>query len=311
MDLLFCRQTDHGRRWTKQIVNTGSLDLFSTSQTKTGAFPVSVCDASSAICLYYAPYFAYKKEGKFYGVSQGCCNHWDCPRCGLLRAKQEYGRIVEGCLLLSKTRPLYFITVTCLGREISVHEATEKYLEWTNRFLTACRTKAKREGQEWYYVQVTEKQKRGHPHSHFLTTFSPNDLREGEKDNWRRKGGILVNERIPCLRSDWLQSIIISAGLGSQYDVSRVKTAAAASRYVAKYLFKPTIFTAVWPKGWKRVRYSQSFPQLPERETNAFVLLARSDWQKLASLATAIVTDSPQTKEQVLWELRGHDVLVG
>ena len=193
---------------------------------------------------------------------------------------------------------------------MALDEAERNYLLWTNRFLTACRTKAKREGRDWYYVQVTEKQKRGHPHSHILTTFCPHDLREGEKDNWRHQGGILVNERVSCLRSDWLQSVCISAGLGSEYDVSRVKTAAAASRYVAKYMFKKTAFSADWPKGWKRVRYSQSFPQLPERETNAFVLLAQADWRKLASLAIVVTTDSENTKAEVLYHLRGHDILV-
>lgn len=292
-------------------MKTASLDLFSTSQTKTGAFPAFAETCASAICLYHAPYFAYQKQGKFYGVSQGCCNHWDCPRCGVLRAKQEYGRIVEGALQLSKRHQIYFITLTCMGKEISVQQANTHYLEWTNRFLTACRVKAKREGQDWYYVQVTEKQKRGHPHSHILTTFECGDLVQGFVEKWKQVGGRLVIENKPALRSAWLSRQVILSGLGSQYDVSRVKTAAAASRYVAKYLFKNTMFSAHWPKGWKRVRYSQSFPQLPERETNAFVLLARADWQKLALLATAIVTDSELTKNQVLWELRGHDVLVG
>jgi len=287
-----------------------SLDLFSTSQTS-GAFPRSGDGASSDLhCVYNAPFFAYQREGKAYGVCQGCCNHWDCPRCGLARAKHEYGRIVAGCVSLSKSHNLYFITITCRGKEMSLSEANAHYLEWTNRFLTACRIKAKRERIAWYYVQVTEKQKRGHPHSHFLTTFCPNDLREGEKDNWVRRGAVLVNERIPCLRSDWLQSQCIRAGLGGVYDVSRVKSAPAASRYVAKYMFKDSIFGSHWPKGWKRVRYSQSFPQLPDRKTNAFVLLSRDDWQKLASLAAIITTDNSQTKAQVLYELRGHDILV-
>ena len=280
-----------------------SLDLFSTSQT-------SEC-SSSVTCAYSAPYFAYQKEGKIYGLLQGCCNHWDCPRCGVYRAKSEYGRIVHGCEKLSETRALYFITVTCRGAELSLQDAEQNYLRWTNRFFTACRTKAKREGQDWCYVQVTEKQKRGHPHSHILTTFCPNDICEGVKANWVRCNGVLACEWIPCLRSSWLQEQSIRSGLGSEYDVSRVKTAAAASRYVAKYMFKDSMFGTHFPKGWKRVRYSQNFPKLPVRKTDAFVLLSRADWQKLAGLAACIVCDSVHTQEEALHNLRGHDILIG
>lgn len=288
----------------------GSLDLFSTSQTK-GAFSFVKSCASPVFCSYNAPYFAYQKEGKFYGVSQGCCNHWDCARCGLLRAKKEYGRIVNGIELLSKGRIIYFITITCRGSTLNLLSATQGYLGWMNRFLTACRTRAKREGQDWYYVQVTERQRRGHPHSHILTTYCPHDLRVGTKENWRHEGGVLVSKWVSCYRSDWLQEQSERSGLGSQYDISAVVSAAAASRYVAKYMFKPEMMQADFPKGWKRVRYSQSFPQLPERETNAFILLSTENWRKLAQVAAVIATDSEETKQTVLLNLRGHDVLVG
>lgn len=285
------------------VARAPSLDLFSTSQT-------SEC-FSSVTCAYSAPYFAFQKEGKIYGIVQGCCNHWDCPRCGILRAKQEYGRIVNGVQLLSENHQIYFITVTCRGKETSVQEAEENYLLWTNRFLTTCRIKAKRERQDWYYVQVTEKQKRGHPHSHILTTFSPGDLRIDWKENWVKRSVGLCCEWVSCYRSDWLRDACISAGLGDQYDISVVQTAAAASRYVAKYMFKDSMFGTHWKKGWKRVRYSQNFPRLPIRTTNAFVLLSRQDWQTLAGLATVIITDDDYTKEEALFRLQGHDILIG
>lgn len=291
-------------------MNGVSLDRFSTSQT-TGAFPVVGLIQSSVFCDYNAPYFAYQKEGRFYGVCQGNCNHWNCGRCGQLRAKHEYGRIVVGSTKLAEKHNLYFITITCRGKKLSVREAERSYLHWTNRFLTNCRSKAKREGIEWYYVQVTEKQKRGHPHSHILTSFSPGDLVQGTKDHWTTCNGRRVCEKIPCLRSEWLQKAVISAGLGDQYDVSQVASAAACSRYVAKYLFKDSMFGTHWPENWRRVRYSQSFPTLPERATNAFVLLSRSDWLKLAQLAAVVSTDSEKTKNEALYQLQGHDILVG
>lgn len=287
-----------------------SLDLYSTSQTNECFSSLGLC-ASEVFCAYHAPYFAYQKEGKFYGVVQGCCNHWDCPRCGILRAKMEYGRIVVGIEELAKTHLILFLTLTCRGKEVTVAQAYAGYLEWTNRFITSARSKAKRENQDWYYAQVTEAQKRGHPHSHILTTFDPGDLANGFKDNWKSVNGRIENVPKSCLRSEWIHTQCVRSGLGDQYDVSLVETPAAASRYVAKYMFKPSMMDAQYPKGWKRVRYSQTFPQLPDRKTDAFVLLSRNDWQKLARLASVIATDSDLTKQECLHFLQGHDILIG
>lgn len=287
-----------------------SLDLFSTSP-KTGAFPVRGLSASSDLyCTYSAPYFAFKREGKAYGVSQGCCNHWDCPRCGILRAKQEYGRMVSGIELLAEKHEIFFITLTCRGRGLSVDAATQGYLGWTNRLLDAARCRSKKFDQEWHYVQVTEKQKRGHPHSHILTTFNPMDTYTDWVYSKTYTDTEVHHTYKRRLRSNWLQKTVISAGLGEQYDLSSVRTAKAAARYVAKYMFKSSMFTDDFPKGWKRIRYSQKFPHLQERTTDAFVLLSGDDWRRLATLAVIVTTDNEQTKGEVLYQLKGHDVLV-
>jgi len=272
-----------------------ALDLYSISQT---------------FCIYGAPYIAVQREGKYYAVYQACCNHWDCPRCGLVRAKTEYARIVYGIELLSSNHTLFFITITCKGLSLSVDEAEESYLGWTNRLLTNMRKKQKVNGKDWYYVQVTERQKRGHPHSHILTVFDPGDTYEGFVEKWKISDGTPYLILKPALRSDWLQKAVKKAGLGDQYDISVVRSASGASRYVAKYLFKDTMFSLQWRKGWNRVRYSQKFPKLPEKETNAFVLLCASDWSKLANVASVIITDCPQTREQCVCWLSRADVLI-
>jgi hypothetical protein len=294
----------------RRNVHSHSLDQLSTSQTS-GAFPRSGLSAEFVLCSYNAPFIAYKKEGKMYGITQGCCNHWDCERCGQHRAKMEYGRIVSGVQTLAKTRSVAFITITCKGKHLSVRDAEANYLEWTNRLLTNLRTYTKRNGQHWDYVQVTEKQKRGHPHSHILTTFVPPDIYHDWVYSRKYTGDEIEESWKWSLRSDWLQKSIVSAGLGDQYDISLVQTAAAASRYVAKYMFKDSMFGTHWPKGWKRVRYSQSFPKLPDRAGDAFVLLSKMDWRKLAGLASVIVTDNDFTKREALYFLAGHDILIG
>jgi hypothetical protein len=227
-----------------------------------------------------------------------------------MRAKQEYGRIIEGCKKLSESGDIFFITITCKGKGLSHEDAEAHYGEWTNRLLDAWRLQSKRTHQEWAYVQVTERQKRGHPHSHILTTFQPNDL----ATDWKRKR-VQVEGRqfmayVSAYRSEYIATSVVRSGLGNEYDISRCHTVQGASRYVAKYLFKDTIFSTVWPRGWRRVRYSQSFPKLPRRATDAFVLIERSDWQRLAREAIMVTTHDRYCLDEAAFWLRGSDVIL-
>lgn len=285
------------------------LDLFSTSPTKE-----ELCSPSpKARCQNGAPFFAYHKEAGVYGVTQGSCNQWTCPRCGLLVAKEHYGRIVNGARELAKENQLWFVTVTCRGKELAEGEAFDQYLLWTSKLIDACYTRVKRAGGKWAYVQVTEKQKRGHPHSHFLMTYSPHDLEPGLVEKWsRNNAGELVKEMVPALRSAWFLEQCTRAGLGSQYDISAVRTVEGASRYVAKYMFKESQFQAHFPKHWKRVRYSQSYPKLPVMKTDAFVLLSGEDWKTLGAIARKVVTTDNaayETADYFLRNTRAHVVL--
>lgn len=279
------------------------LDLFSTSATQE-----RLCFLN---CINNAPLFAYKKEGRTYGIVQGCCNDWTCPRCGIQRAKEEYGRIIEGCRKLSDKDDLWFITVTCRGREMSLEEAENNYGKWTHKLLESWRQAAKRANQTWAYVQVTERQKRGHPHSHILTTFCPADIQEGTKEKWTTDNqGRRTLEIVPSLRSVYIADRVVRCGLGNEYDISKARTVEGVARYVAKYLFKDSIFNTVWPKGWKRVRYSQSFPKLPSVKTDAFAVITADDWRKLARVAVFLETKSGAVTGMCKENLRGSDVVI-
>lgn len=286
-----------------------NLDLYSTSQTDLG-FPVDLPPIPKRFtkggCIYRAPFFAIEKTTPgVWSLSQGCCNHWDCPRCGIIRAKQEYWRIVKGSeQIVSEGNELYFITITTRGAGLKVAEAEENYLQWTNRLLTNLRTNAKRRSAYWCYVQVTERQKRKHPHSHILTTYKPMDLIEGCKLQYEQVNGQKQAYWQDALRSDDLQGAVCSAGLGDQYDISCVRNVSAVSRYIGKYLFKTSLLT-VWPKGWRRVRYSANWPRTDFRpNSNAIALINKNDWFELAKVAeTVITTDSEahQIASNYLW----------
>jgi hypothetical protein len=98
--------------------------------------------------------------------------------------------------------------------------------------------------------------------------------------------------------------------LGKEYDITPAGKVEAVSRYVAKYLFKENIFNDRWPKNWRRVRYSQSFPKLERRSTDAFVLLKRDDWEKLARIAVIVTAKDADAVEEAQFWLRGSDVVL-
>lgn len=246
------------------------LDLLSTSQT----IPM--------ICPFGAPFCALVVEGAG-RICQTCCNHWECPVCGEVRARQEYRRIVHGCEVLALDHELYFWTLTCRGKEIPLKVAEEHYLEWTNRLLTNARTKAQRAEAYWCYVQVTERQKktRAHPHSHIITTFLPDDAQQTTDE---RGNNAIV--------SAWFSRANSNSGLGSQHRITAVKSASAVSRYIAKYLFKDTMKQTFPPK-WKRIRYSQNFPKMPIRAADlAIVLLSSAEWRAADNEAITWVADN-------------------
>lgn len=292
-----------------------SLDLFSTSQTKQRVKKRKNDNTDRKIyddCLNNAPYFAYQIEGKKWGVVQGCCNDWNCPRCGQQRAREEYGRIVSGAREIARSFPLYFLTITCRGREMSVQDAENGYLGWTNNLLTRFRTSAKRSKVAWYYASVTERQKRQHPHSHYITTYCPNDcipLKKGDAKWFYTNGYSQVAEH-NTLQSEYIERACVECGLGFQYDFSRVESVEAGSRYVSKYLFKETIFSDKWPKGWRRVRYSQNWPKLPDVKGDAIILLSKFDWYKLSKLAVVVVTKDEGAHKLVSSQLSHTDTIV-
>lgn len=262
------------------------LDLISTSQTKPSR------------CAFGAPLVAIVLGGKG-EIRQSCCNHWECPVCGEVRAKQEYHRIVYGAEILAREHQLYFVTLTCRGKEMPLAEAEENYYVWTNRLLTTYRTHIRRQGGYWAYVQVTERQKktRDHPHSHVLVTALP-------KDATRTGSKVQQCDFVSALFSRWNET----AGLGSQHRISRVESARAVSRYVAKYLFKDTARDKFPPK-WKRVRYSQNYPKPPKPVCDvSFILRDADQWRLFSEMRVEWTTSILHVKNWL--EIRFPDTCI-
>lgn len=290
-----------------------SLDLFSTSPTVESDQEEK---PKYAKCYKNAPAIAIPPAdghaGKLY---QGCCNDWHCPRCGELRARYEYGRIVEGSRKIQATTPnLYMLTLTCRGdEELEASEAN--FGANTAQFWDALRIKAKRAGITLAYCAITERQQRGHPHIHAIVNYVPpdtigivDDYEEYKKQVYNLRQFIPENmwftpERLRDENntvlvdfrqrfSHWIAVQSVKSGLGVQARIAIVDTVEGASRYIAKYLFK-TLKDEKFPKNWKRVRYSQSWPKLEKPEaTSAFVVLSRWDWWMVADYNQEFSTNS-------------------
>lgn len=285
------------------------LDLLSTTQTtreilrEAGLKPSELQELDFQLeqrqalsylpCENHAPYIFYVDAAGRARIVQGCCNAWTCGRCGHIRACAEYGRIVAGAKQLAEGgHSLFFLTLTCRGRDMGLDEAEAGYMQWTNRLLTNARTRAKRDRQHWAYAQVTERQDRGHPHSHIIITFCPGDVFHYGPGVSLPNGATAKHEG---LYSDWLVASAVSAGLGPMVDLSYIRSAVAVAVYAAKYFFKDAMSTQ-WPKGWRRVRYSHSWPKLPTYPSPlAFPLVKLADWKRMEDLGVTVYADSEHT----------------
>lgn len=248
-------------------------------------------------CMRNAPYICYVDNIGKANLVQGCCNAWTCPRCGNIRARTEYGRLVAGAKIIDERGgKLYMHTWTCRGKELGISEAEAGYGQWTNAMLNSCRDRAKSQKSDWTYAQVTERQKRAHPHSHILTSFLPSDavLKTVKKWDKSRK---FVERRV--YTSAWYEKRLKSSGLGEQYDITEVRSLTGCAVYAAKYFFKDCMFIE-WPPKWKRVRYAQSWPKNPDHKKPdiAFAIVKRGDWGKVDDLGLVVHADSYDTFEQ-------------
>lgn len=126
---------------------------------------------------------------------------------------------------------------------------------------------------------------------------------QGLKLQYETKNGERRSYWQYALRSPDFESALEHSGMGEVYDISAVRSVESVSRYVAKYLFKHALHT-VWPKGWKRVRYSQNWPKNELPKTNAIALIDRKDWFELATVAEKVichVAEDAEIAKNYLW----------
>lgn len=243
-------------------------------------------------------------HGRAVDVVQADCGMWDCPRCGPRLARQWYGKLVYGASELARLgKELSFITLTCRGSELSLAEAEQTYYQSTNRVLSTLRARAKKNGDKLIYAQITERQARGHPHSHMIATGvhlnAQTCLRE-DCPGGSEPGHVSGRGKGVCGFNSDLSSLCSRAGLGVQARITPIQNAIGATKYVAKYLFKASMFLEEWPKSWHRIRVSGSWPRQEKEQLRIDIINKPADVESLNGYQTASMAESGKMSFQAV-----------
>lgn len=162
------------------------------------------------------------------------CKKWDCPICGPKNAHKARLRALAGYeAFVSQGHKMSFLTLTPHEKLSSAASIPVMAKAWNK-----LNVRIKRASQHHNYFLIPEFHKSGKLHFHALVDA---DL----KKRWWKDNGR-------------------ACGMGYQNDLQEVNEIGGVGGYLTKYLTKMLESEATVPKGFRRIRTSQSWPSLPE-----------------------------------------------
>lgn len=175
------------------------------------------------------------------------CKSWNCPACADINKRLWAVKVYHGADVIAQNgNPINFLTITSHGKLDA--DASIKVFPHAWGLL---RQRAYRMTGGFDYVLIPERHQDGRLHVHALETAS--------------------------LGARWWKDNAAACGLGYMVDESVARSAAGAAYYAVKYLAKNLEYHG-WPKGFRRVRTSRHWPELPDMpEVQGW------DWRKLES----------------------------
>lgn len=169
-------------------------------------------------------------------MARGNCDKWSCPECALRMSERWRLRAQIGVrALVAKGDRVDFVTITS-HEKLTSFEATEAV--WRHAWAMLYNA-LKRKKPDLQYFIIPERHKDGRMHVHCI---------------WNAG----VSKR-------WLKDNARKRGLGYEVEVKQIKEWIHAVRYVTKYLTKD--MQAEMPSHFRRVRVSQSWPDIPAPNT--------------------------------------------
>lgn len=176
---------------------------------------------------------AYNQKAQYVIFFRPRCKMWGCPACAQINARLWAARAHHGASsYVELGRRLHFLTLTSHEKL----DASATLEVWPHAWKKL-HTRAVREGGKQAYLMIPERHKDGRLHMHALTTWN--------------------------LGSRWWKDNARECGLGFMAEEEEARTPGGAASYVTKYISK-TLADTMWPPGWRRVRTSRDWPQLPE-----------------------------------------------
>lgn len=188
------------------------------------------------------------------------CKQWNCETCAAINARLHAVKVANGVYALMSAGIIpYFVTLTLpgnIGKARAFERLADMWKKMRNRWEYAARVAGKTKlkgltldaegmieleqsgGVPLIFAAFVELQGRGVPHFHIVSTFAPKER----------------------TIKDWA----VASGMGYQVKVERVKRGAGVAWYISKYAGK-TQGKMGLPKGFRRVRYSEQFPDLKFR----------------------------------------------
>lgn len=195
------------------------------------------------------------------------CGTWECEQCADKMRRMHQLRIIEACGITLGGQ-WCFLTITS-HESMRGYDATRKNLtEGLRKLFERLRRKNKTK----HYVLIHEYHKDGVSlHVHMLYNA-------------------IVDER-------WLKDNCRACGMGYQVKAIKLKEPKSAGKYVTKYLSKSIAQGNLFPKRFKRVRYSVNFPKFEFEEKE-------SDY-----IWSSIDKNHEELKRFILWNRRnGYQV---
>jgi hypothetical protein len=195
------------------------------------------------------------------------CKLWSCPYCAqvntnLWAVRAYFGAqaYAEGGITIS------FLTLT------SHEKLTPQQAMWVfPRAWKKLSQRARRAADQFSYLMVPEKTKKGVIHVHAIETS--------------------------CLGTEWWSDNARASGMGYKSDESEVRTSQGSAAYVVKYLSK-SLVVEDWPARFRRIRTSRDWPPLPE-------LVSPVGWE-----FASIPLSEPLDQVYKRYEARGYDIRI-
>ena len=167
------------------------------------------------------------------------CGLWSCHECAKRNRKKWVLRVSHGLTEYTSGGEVFqFTTVTSHAR-LKSREATIDV--WPNAWSKIYARIKRKKGANFHYVLVPEFHENGRLHVHML-----------ENSGLTRR---------------WYKDNAPQCGLGYMAEVLPVEKPSGAAWYVSKYLGKG-LEDSDWPLQFRRIRTSQNWPLLPQRNTD-------------------------------------------